>query len=231
MLAGFIGGAVVTEAVFTYPGLGRLVIQAISSRDYPLIQGSILVILAHLHPDQPHRRRALRLHRPEDRLWLIATAPPVLPWRRLCSISPGRSRSSPGRRAGSAGPWRRRSPAPGAHVVLNGRDRDGPGRAGASSCRRAGQSAEIIALRRRGMPRPRRRPSTSIAARHGRLDILVSNAATTVRKPVAGADRRRLGPGSSRPTSPAASAWRGRPAASWPRPAMGGSSSRRRSTA
>ena len=46
MLAGFIGGAVVTEAVFTYPGLGRLVIQAISSRDYPVIQGSILVILA-----------------------------------------------------------------------------------------------------------------------------------------------------------------------------------------
>jgi peptide/nickel transport system permease protein len=45
MLAGFIGGAVVTEAVFTYPGLGRLVIQAIGSRDYPLIQGSILVIL------------------------------------------------------------------------------------------------------------------------------------------------------------------------------------------
>jgi peptide/nickel transport system permease protein len=45
MLAGFMGGAVVTESVFTYPGLGRLVIQAISSRDYPLIQGCILVIL------------------------------------------------------------------------------------------------------------------------------------------------------------------------------------------
>ena len=45
MLAGFIGGAVVTESVFTYPGLGRLVIQAISSRDYPLIQGCILVVL------------------------------------------------------------------------------------------------------------------------------------------------------------------------------------------
>ena len=45
MLAGFIGGAVVTEAVFTYPGLGRLLIQSISSRDYPLIQGCILVIL------------------------------------------------------------------------------------------------------------------------------------------------------------------------------------------
>lgn len=44
-LATFIGGTVVTEAVFTYPGLGRLLIQAIGSRDYPLIQGSILFIL------------------------------------------------------------------------------------------------------------------------------------------------------------------------------------------
>jgi peptide/nickel transport system permease protein len=45
MMANFIGGAVVTEAVFTYPGLGRLLIQAISTRDYPLIQGCILIIL------------------------------------------------------------------------------------------------------------------------------------------------------------------------------------------
>lgn len=45
MLAGFVGGAVVTESVFTYPGLGRLLIQAISTRDYPLIQGCILIIL------------------------------------------------------------------------------------------------------------------------------------------------------------------------------------------
>lgn len=45
MMANFIGGTVVTEAVFTYPGLGRLLITAISTRDYPLIQGCILVIL------------------------------------------------------------------------------------------------------------------------------------------------------------------------------------------
>ena len=44
-MAHFIGGTVVTEQVFTYPGLGRLLIQAISSRDYPLIQGCILFIL------------------------------------------------------------------------------------------------------------------------------------------------------------------------------------------
>ena len=45
MTASFIGGAVVTEAVFTYPGLGRLLIQAIDARDYPLIQGCIMCIL------------------------------------------------------------------------------------------------------------------------------------------------------------------------------------------
>ncbi len=45
MAAAFIGGTVVTEAVFTYPGLGRLLVQAIGGRDYPLIQGCILVIL------------------------------------------------------------------------------------------------------------------------------------------------------------------------------------------
>jgi peptide/nickel transport system permease protein len=45
MTANFIGGAVVTEAVFTYPGLGRLLVQAISQRDYPLIQGCILVVM------------------------------------------------------------------------------------------------------------------------------------------------------------------------------------------
>ena len=45
MLAAFVGGTVVTEAVFTYPGIGRLLIQAIGVRDYPLIQGCILFVL------------------------------------------------------------------------------------------------------------------------------------------------------------------------------------------
>ena len=37
-----IGGAVVTESVFAIPGLGRLTIDAILRRDYPLIQGIVL---------------------------------------------------------------------------------------------------------------------------------------------------------------------------------------------
>ena len=37
-----IGGVVVTESVFNIPGLGRLVVDAILKRDYPIIQGLIL---------------------------------------------------------------------------------------------------------------------------------------------------------------------------------------------
>jgi peptide/nickel transport system permease protein len=38
-----IGGVVVTETVFNIPGVGRLVVDAIARRDYPVIQGVILV--------------------------------------------------------------------------------------------------------------------------------------------------------------------------------------------
>lgn len=38
------GGAIVTETVFNVPGLGRLVIQSVLRRDYPLIQGTVLFV-------------------------------------------------------------------------------------------------------------------------------------------------------------------------------------------
>ncbi len=41
--AGLIGGAVVTESVFAIPGVGRLVVDAILRRDYPVIQGVVLI--------------------------------------------------------------------------------------------------------------------------------------------------------------------------------------------
>ncbi|MBI3454483.1 MAG: ABC transporter permease [Candidatus Rokubacteria bacterium] len=41
-----IGGAVITESVFAIPGLGRLVVDAILRRDYPVIQGVILIFSA-----------------------------------------------------------------------------------------------------------------------------------------------------------------------------------------
>ena len=43
-LALMIGGAVVTETVFNLPGLGNLVVRAVLRRDYPVIQGALLVI-------------------------------------------------------------------------------------------------------------------------------------------------------------------------------------------
>lgn len=45
-LGALLGGAVVTETVFTIPGMGRLVVQSISRRDYPLIQGAVMLTAA-----------------------------------------------------------------------------------------------------------------------------------------------------------------------------------------
>jgi peptide/nickel transport system permease protein len=41
---GLLAGSIVTEMIFSWPGLGRLLISAISSRDYPLVQGCVLVL-------------------------------------------------------------------------------------------------------------------------------------------------------------------------------------------
>ncbi|CAN5525568.1 hypothetical protein BH10PSE18_BH10PSE18_16230 [soil metagenome] len=41
-VAGLIGGVVVTETIYAIPGLGQLTVDAVLSRDYPLIQGITL---------------------------------------------------------------------------------------------------------------------------------------------------------------------------------------------
>ena len=40
----FLGGAVVTETVFAWPGLGRLILESIATRDYPIVQAGVLVL-------------------------------------------------------------------------------------------------------------------------------------------------------------------------------------------
>jgi len=42
-ITNLVSGVVVTESVFNYPGLGRLVVEAVLARDYPVIQGVILL--------------------------------------------------------------------------------------------------------------------------------------------------------------------------------------------
>ena len=39
-----LGGAVVTETVFSWPGIGRLIVQAIAARDFPVVQASVLLL-------------------------------------------------------------------------------------------------------------------------------------------------------------------------------------------
>lgn len=43
-LGWLLGGAVVVETVFSYPGLGRLLFEAVLARDYPLLQGAFLLL-------------------------------------------------------------------------------------------------------------------------------------------------------------------------------------------
>jgi ABC-type dipeptide/oligopeptide/nickel transport system permease component len=43
-LGTLLGGAVITETIFAWPGVGRLSVQAIYNRDYPLVQASVFVL-------------------------------------------------------------------------------------------------------------------------------------------------------------------------------------------
>lgn len=45
-LAALLGGTIVIEQIFSWPGIGLLLLQAIYARDYPLVQGGVLVIAA-----------------------------------------------------------------------------------------------------------------------------------------------------------------------------------------
>jgi len=45
-LAGMLGGAVVIETVFNIPGMGRLLVQSVTRRDFPVVQGAVLTIAA-----------------------------------------------------------------------------------------------------------------------------------------------------------------------------------------
>ena len=44
VFAGLVGGAVVTETVFAIPGLGRLLVDGVVRRDYPIVQAMLMVI-------------------------------------------------------------------------------------------------------------------------------------------------------------------------------------------
>jgi peptide/nickel transport system permease protein len=43
-LGSLLAGAVITEVVFAWPGIGSLLVDAIRQRDYPVVQGVVLLI-------------------------------------------------------------------------------------------------------------------------------------------------------------------------------------------
>lgn len=45
-LAGMLGGAVVIETVYNIPGMGRLLVQSVTRRDFPVIQGAVMTVAA-----------------------------------------------------------------------------------------------------------------------------------------------------------------------------------------
>jgi peptide/nickel transport system permease protein len=68
-LGSLVGGAVVVETVFSYPGLGRLVYESVLARDYPVLQGAFLlliitVVLANLINDLVYPLLDPRVRRP-----------------------------------------------------------------------------------------------------------------------------------------------------------------------
>ena len=46
MIGGLIGGATITESVFAWPGVGRLLINAVALRDFAVVQTIVLLITA-----------------------------------------------------------------------------------------------------------------------------------------------------------------------------------------
>jgi peptide/nickel transport system permease protein len=45
-LGQLLGGAVITEAIFQWPGLGQLILQGIDNRDYSVVQGTMLLLVS-----------------------------------------------------------------------------------------------------------------------------------------------------------------------------------------
>jgi peptide/nickel transport system permease protein len=43
-LGTLLGGAVITETIFAWPGVGRLIVQAIETKDYPVIQTAVILL-------------------------------------------------------------------------------------------------------------------------------------------------------------------------------------------
>ena len=61
-LAGAFAGAILTETIFSWPGLGTLIVNAVNGRDYALIQGGCSLLGRGLRLCEPDRRHRVHAH-------------------------------------------------------------------------------------------------------------------------------------------------------------------------
>ena len=59
-----LAGAILTETIFSWPGIGKWMVDSVFRRDYPVIQGGLLIIAGDHHAGEPAGRPALRPHQP-----------------------------------------------------------------------------------------------------------------------------------------------------------------------
>jgi len=59
-----VSGSVVTETLFSIPGMGQLLTQAVLNRDYPMVQGGLFLVTAFPGADQYRCGRMLFAARP-----------------------------------------------------------------------------------------------------------------------------------------------------------------------
>ena len=62
-----LSGAIVVESVFSWPGIGTLLVRAVRQRDFPMIQGTVLLMAALYHAAEPAGRSFLPAARPAHR--------------------------------------------------------------------------------------------------------------------------------------------------------------------
>jgi peptide/nickel transport system permease protein len=103
------GGNVVIETVFSWPGIGRLLVQAVSVHDYPLAQGAFLMIAAGAGGHELRRRPALHGPRPTGEPWPKGLSP-----CRRGAAGACRHGTAPGDDAADA----TRSPSPGITIYI-----------------------------------------------------------------------------------------------------------------
>src|SRR5207247_2043038 len=157
--AGYLlGGAVLTETVFAWPGVGTLMVQGILARDFPLVQGGVLVVAPSfvlVHPAAAPARPGRRGHGRA-----AASAPDARPCARHRRVRArpagapgvGRARVAAGRRGDGGGGDADRRDARNLRRLLHGLDRE---RRDAADRHPDGVSLHPARHRHRGRARPR----------------------------------------------------------------------------